>query len=203
MRSDDRLNKAQNLVYGCINRFLGIDVSDVPIEYVNDINFFRYLKDNSHLSPSYFEIEDVNLFYRMSCEITPGIYKYRERRVIIKIQHKNDSCLLLTELLHSKSITQAYASTEKWIKEGLPHYLARIICKKCKFRYENSTHKEFFPLWEYIHNKHGFDVLVTILYPLDIKFTIRTLQWIFKYDKEDILEVPFKEAQNLLFNQNT
>ncbi|HUX99977.1 MAG TPA: hypothetical protein VMV49_10525 [Candidatus Deferrimicrobium sp.] len=202
MNSNSKLNEIKNSIYKCTNQFLKIEVSDVPIEYVNDLEFFRYLKSNSHLSPEYFEIEDVNLFYRMSCEITPGIYKYREKKVIIKTENKFDSCLLLTELIHSKSITQFYQVTEKWIKEGLPHYIAKVICKKCKFSYRDSTHKEFFPLWEFIHKKHGFDVLITILYPIDIKFTKKTLKLIFNYNKEDILEITFEKAQDLLFNQN-
>lgn len=202
MNSNDKLISIQNSVYRCINHFLNIATSDVPIEYVTDLEFFRYLKTNSHLSPQYFEIEDINLFYRTSCEITPGIYKYRERRVIIKIKNKYDSCLLLAELLHSKSITQFHKDTENWIKEGLPHYLAKIICKKCKFQYKDSTHEQFYPLWEYIHEKYGFNVLKTILFPIDIKFTIRTLQWIFNYHKEDILKIPFEKAQELLYNQD-
>lgn len=138
--------------------------------------------------------ERVKRRYQLYCEIIPGFYKWNEKTVYIKNRERYNYSLLLTELLHAKSITQRKKYIEDWVREGLPHYLARLLCYKCNFEYKKTGYQIYFSFWEKIHKKYNLNVLKTILYTNDIKI----LKQILKYDKNDILEISFEKAKKLL-----
>lgn len=85
-----------------------------------------------------------------------------------------------------------------WIKEGLPHYLARILCEKCKIPYSESRHQQFFPIWKIIHEKYNLSVLTTIIYAKNIRITKNMLKNILNYEKDDILEISYQKAKELI-----
>lgn len=130
----------------------------------------------------------------------PGLYKRREKKIYIKKEKKRDFCLLLAELLHSISIMQHHNEIEDWINEGLIHYLTKILCKKCKIQYIQSEHHKYFEIWKKIHQKYGLEVLLTLLKSQDIRITKRLLNYMFNYEKDDILEISFEKSKNLLNN---
>ena len=69
MNPKSKLNLLQNSVYKCINHYFNMDVSDVPIVYVNEIDFYKYLKTNSDFPPIFFEkIKDIKQFYQFAVE---------------------------------------------------------------------------------------------------------------------------------------
>ena len=126
------------------------------------------------------------------------MFKWKEEKIYIKIVAKFDYSLLLAELLHSKSITKSKVWIRKWLSEGLIHYLAKILCKMCNINYIESGHSDYYITWEKIHKKYDLEVLKTIIFAEDIKITIGILKNIFKYEKDDILNLTFKEITELL-----
>lgn len=186
-------------VYRCINSILDLNVTDVPIKYVDPFHFYKKIKSNYPLpKPLYEDVGFVKEHYQLICEIIPGIYKWKERSVIIKNEHIGDFSLLLTELLHSKSITQNHKEIQDWLKEGIPHYLAKYLCMKCKIPYSKSEHSEYFQFWEKIHEKYGLDTIKTILYAEDIRISISIMKTILNYSKNDILSLSFEEVVTFL-----
>jgi len=107
LRSITKYNKNLQKIYECIETHLGINVKDVLIKYVDLIDFYKYIKSNYDLSLNSQEnpelIKDMYYFF---CKNIPGMYKRKEKSVIIKEEFINDYNLLLIELIHSKSITQ-------------------------------------------------------------------------------------------------
>jgi len=192
-------NLRNTFLYNCINYWLEIDVRDVPILYVNDTEYFLCIKKNFTITfDKKRNIDFLIELFRFVCEITPGLYKHDEKKIYIKFKEKNDLCLLLTELLHSKSITQYYKEIDEWIREGLPHYLAKLLCEKCKIQYIESSHSEYFDAWAFIYEKYGLSVLRNILFCSDIRITKGILKSIMNYDKDDILEISFQKAKELM-----
>ncbi len=203
MASNNLLNRGTTKVYNCIENYVNINVQDVPISYVDNLEFYRCIKDNFPLDPiRYNNIEKVKDLYRLYCEIIPGMYKWRERKIFIKEEKKYDFSLLLAELLHSKSITQGYKTIADWIKEGLPHYLEKILCQLCNITYTESEHKKYFIIWEQVHQKYNdLNVLYAIIFAENINITKSILKAIFNYNKEDILEITFEEKQKGFYIQ--
>ena len=178
---------------------MNIDVRDVPIIYVGDFEFYKYIKRNFSLEPERYEdVDQVKQRYRLYCELIPGLYKWKEKAVIIKKNRKSDISLLLVELLHSKSITQGKPYIEDWLREGLPHYLSKLICEKQSIPYAPSAHDIYFRMWKEIHERHGIQVLKKILYVDEIRLTLEILKKIFTYDKDDILEISFQNVKEFL-----
>ncbi len=184
------------IVYNCINLHLKINTRNIPLLYVNLHEFYLCLKSNIQVLVNNPQLlRELCLHY---CEIIPGLYKYREKTVFIKNSHKYDLCLLLTELLHAKSIFQHHKSTEDWIKEGLIHLVAKILCEKCNIEYIPSGHSHFFVIWEHIYREHDLNLLRNIIFAEDIRITKSFLKNLFNYHKDNILEISFEEAKNLL-----
>jgi hypothetical protein len=70
---------------------LKIKTDDVPIFYLNSLEYYKCIKSNSTLPNSYFEnIEFVKQLYINACEITPGMYKYKEKKIVIKSENNKD-----------------------------------------------------------------------------------------------------------------
>ena len=146
----------------------------------------------------YHDIEQIKRRYHLYCEIIPGLYKWKDKIIYIKKKERFDLSLLLTELIHAKSITQGKKYIEDQIKEGLPHYLAKLLCVKCSIPYKESAHRIYFQIWERIHKKFNLKVLVKILFTNNIAISIEILKNIFNNEKKDILEIPFEKAMKLL-----
>jgi len=127
-----------------------------------------------------------------------GLYKWSEKQLYIKFTAKLDSSLLLAELLHSKSITQGNNRIRKWISEGLIHYITKILCYKCELQYNESGHSDYFIVWEKIHQSYDLDILTTIAFSQDIKISMVLLKNIFRYKKDDIMEIQFEKAKSML-----
>ncbi|MHA1491256.1 MAG: hypothetical protein ACTSRI_16600 [Promethearchaeota archaeon] len=106
--------------------------------------------------------------------------------------------LVLSELLHAKSITQGNKEIEDWIREGLPHYLAKMLCIKCGISYSESRHQQYFSLWEKLNEKYELYTLSTIIYAKDIRITRSFLKTIMNYLHDDILEISFQKAKELV-----
>ena len=126
--------------YNCIYRYLNLDVRDVPIQYLDIIMFYKCIKSNYNLFLS--NNDDLDLIkekYAYYSKIIQGLYKWKEKTIYIKETERNNQCLLLTELLHSKSITQGHSEIESWFCEGLPHYLSYLLCKECSIEYKPSA----------------------------------------------------------------
>jgi len=130
--------------------------------------------------------------------MVPGFYKWKEKKIFIKEAFKSDFSLLLVELLHSKSITQGNSYIKPWISEGLPHFLAKVLCNKCNIDYSDSGHQIYFSIWAQLYNLHGITKLRDILYVDDINVSIGKLKQIFRYNYNDILEISFEKAKDLL-----
>ena len=199
------MSKSSNLepqienVYGCIELHLKINVRDVPVLYLNEIEFLRCIKSNVNLSLDYIkDIEALKGFYIEFCKRIPGIYKWREKTVYIKAIERGDMSLLLSELLYAKSITQTHKEIKDWIREGLPHYLAKKLCLKCNIPYSESRHQQHFLLWEKINRKYDLYTLSSIIYAKDIRITIKFLKYIMNYQDDDILTIPYQKAKKLL-----
>jgi len=201
LNSNSILREELQKVYNCIKNYLQIDVSDVPIVYMNSYDYYRCIKTNVtsalqfHKKPEF-----LNELYMFYCECVSGLYKRREKRVVIKEESKNDSALLLVELLHAKSIIQNYKITEDWINEGLTHYIAKILCEKCKILYKESGHQKYFTIWEKIYQKYGLDLLKNIIFAEDIKITQKILKLLLNYKRNDVLELSFEKAKALLYS---
>ncbi|TFG03088.1 MAG: hypothetical protein EU529_16530 [Promethearchaeota archaeon] len=186
-------------VYNCIENHLKLNLRDVPISYLNEIEFLRCIKSNINLSLDVInDIEVIKEIYIEFCRRIPGLYKWRERTVYIKEREKADMSLLLSELLHAKSITQGYKQIEDWIREGLPHYLAKILCSKCDISYSKSKHQQYFSLWEKLNEKYDLYTLSTIIYARDIRLTKSILKNIMNYPNDDILEISFQKAKEIV-----
>ena len=66
-------------VYLCIEKILKINVRDVPISYLNEIEFLRIIQSNINLSLDVIEdIQVLKEFYVEFCKRIPGLYKWRE-----------------------------------------------------------------------------------------------------------------------------
>jgi len=196
---NDNLEK----VYQCIEYYLGINVRDVYIEYLNILDFYRCLKSNHNLPIDLYEhTEFVKDLFINFCSSIPGMYKKKERHVIIRDDSRDDYCLLLAELIHSKSITQYHQEIEPWIHEGLPHFLAKVLSEKCQISCKNikSEWEKFFVIWEliYIKNNYNFKILKDIIFTQHIKITKILLKRIFQYGKNDILTLPFEKAIEMI-----
>ncbi|MGV9172706.1 MAG: hypothetical protein ACOC35_09065, partial [Promethearchaeia archaeon] len=186
--NDTFFDRSKKRVIECIKKHLDLDVSDIPVMYVTNFEFYKCIKKNYKLrSESYEDIESVKERYRILCEIIPGMFKWKENKVYIKNEVESDFSLLLAELLHSKSITKGNASIRKWLSEGLVHYLEKILCKLCDIEYVESGHSDYFILREKVYDKYGLEVMKTIIFAEDIRITIRLLQHIFGYNDDDIL----------------
>jgi len=183
----------------CIKKWLDLDLAEVPILYVDNFEFYKVIKSNYMIEQEYYNnIESLKLRFRYLCEIIQGLYKWKEKSVYIKSNFKTDLSLLIAELLHAKSITQGHHFIKAWIREGLPHYLAKIISQKCNITYNESGYKIYFPIWELLLNKYNINVLKTIFFSDDLKVSIRILKSIFNYNKDDILELSYKRALEIL-----
>lgn len=202
MNSDTPIKEIKEKVLSCIKKCLNIDFRDVPIYYIENFNFYKIIKRNYIIEKElYNDIERVKERYKLLCEIIQGLYKWKEKRVIIKLQEKFNAGLLVVELLHSKSITQGHSYIKSWIREGLAHFLAEIICKKCNIEYSDSGYKHYYPLWQQIYERYGINVLKTILYAENLKISVDILKSGLNYHKEDVLELPFNKALKLLKEQ--
>ncbi len=191
--------QSKNRVLTCIREHLNLDVSDTPILYVNNYEFYKCIKDNYKLSSeSYQDIEFTKERYKFLCEIIPGLFKWKDEKIYIKNEAKFDFSLLLAEILHSKSITKGKISIRKWLSEGLIHYLEKVLCELCGIDYVESGHSDYFVIWEKIHKKFNLEVLKTIIFAEDIKITISILKHIFRSEDDDILEITFDEIKTLL-----
>jgi len=199
--SDATFTKSKEKVINCIKNNLNIDVSEVPISYMDNIDFYKVIKQNYKLSSeTYQNIELVKERYKLLCEIIPGLYKWKDEKVYIKNEAKFDFSLLLAELLHSKSITKRNTQIRKWFSEGLIHYLEKILCELCDIRYIESGHRDYFVIWEKIYNKYSLDVLKTIIFAEDLKISIGIMKHIFHYEKDDILKISLSKILTLLKN---
>ncbi len=197
--SDRFYSQNKDKVIRCIKQNLGLDVSDVPVLYVNNLDFYKCIKNNYRLSSeAYQDLVSVKERYRILCEIIPGMFKWNEEKVFIKIEAKYDFSLLLAELLHSKSVTKGKSTIRKWLSEGLIHYLEKILCELCGIEYIESGHKDYFDIWEKVHKKYNLEVLKTIIFAEDIRITRNLLVTIFKYTGDDILELPFDYIKELI-----
>ena len=191
--------KGREKVYNCIARSLRVDVRNVPIFYVSLNRFYHIIKANlkkKHLNNPYL-IEKLTLSY---LKIVPGLWKRDEQRVYIKETFSHDFCLLLSELLHSKSIIQQDNYAKEWIKEGLPHYIAKLLCEMCGIRYIKSEHSKYFQFWERIYRKTGLNFLRNILFAQRIEIAKALLKSFLGYEREDIFELSFEDARDLLSN---
>lgn len=175
-------------IYNCIQIYLNLDVRGVPIQYLDNFAFYKCIKSNYNLFLSH--NDDIDLIketYAYYCKIIPGLYKWKEETIYIKETERNDQCLLLTELLHSKSITQGHSEIESWLSEGLPHYLSYLLCKEYNIEYKTSAFIIYFPIWKYLHKKYGFNLISRIIYTKDLNLTISILKNILQYYNNDIL----------------
>ena len=86
----------------------------------------------------------------------------------------------------------------KWISEGLTHYLEKQLCNKCEIKYVESGHRDYFVIWEKIHKKYDLEVLKTMLFAQDIKISTEILKHVFRYEKDDILQMTFEDAKSRL-----
>lgn len=175
-------------IYTCIYRSLNLDVRNVPIQYLDIIAFYKCIKSNYNLFLSH--NDDLDLIkekYAYYCKIIQGLYKWKEKTIYIKETERNDQCLLLTELLHSKSMTQGHSEIESWLCEGLPHYLSYLLCKECSIEYKPSAFMIYFPIWKFLHKKYGFNLISRIIYTKDLNLSISILKNILQYDNDDIL----------------
>ena len=185
-------------VINCIKKYLSLDVSDVPVLYVNNFKFYKCIKQNYKLSSeSYQDVESIKERYKFLCVSIPGLYKWKDEKIYIKNEAKFDFSLLLAELLHSKSITKGKSQIRKWLSEGLIHYLEKILCENCNINYIESGHSDYFIIWEKIHKKYNIEVLKSILFAEHLLITIELLKQIFRYKKNDILNIPFDEIKQM------
>ncbi len=199
MKNSSDLPAQIEVVYLCIEKYLKINVRDVSISHLNEIEFLRCIKSNINLSLEFFEdIQTLKEFYIEFCKRIPGLYKWREEKIFIKEKEKADMSLVLSELLHAKSITQGNKEIEDWIREGLPHYLAKMLCMKCGIFYSESRHQQYFSFWEILNEKYGLYTLSTILYAKDIRITRSFLKTILNYPDDNILEITFQKAKELI-----
>lgn len=187
-------------VIDCICRCLDLVVDAVTINYIDLMRFYQCIKRN-------YPLEDEDIYkYREKCafrtKITPGLYKWEEREIYIKEYAKFDFSTLLVELIHSQSITQGNGYIQKWISEGIPHYLAMILCKHCDIEYiESLFYQDYFKIWRRFHKIYGFDILKRIVFTDNIIETRYILQHTFHYFKDDILEIGTKEAMGRIYLQ--
>lgn len=202
MTLNSYFNQYKEKVIECTQHYLDLDVRDVPTFYVDNIQFYKCIKNNYQLSSeSYNDMELIKERYKLLCEMIQGLYKWKEKKIYIKKEVKYDFSLLLAELLHSKSITQGKNWIRKWISEGLIHSLAKILCNKCDIMYIESGHSDYFVIWERIHERYNLEVLKTILFSQDLRISIEILKHIFRYEKDDILEITFKKAKTMIKNK--
>ena len=198
MSSDIYFIKLREKIIKCIDQMLGINARDVQVNYIDTFDFYKKIKSNYELGPEmYSDLENVKERYKFFCEIIPGLYKWKEKTVFIKIEEKYNFGLLLVELLHAKSVTQGHSYIKSWIREGLPHFLAKILSVKCEIHYEEKGYQIYFPLWYKIHKKFDLNILKTILFSENLKISVNILKSIFRYDKNYILELPYKKAKEL------
>ena len=199
MSSESFDKEIREKALNCIKKWLDLDLAEVPVLYVKNFEFYKVIKANYMIEQeNYNNIESLKLRFRYLCEIIQGLYKWKEKTIYIKKEFKADLSLLIAELLHAKSITQGHHFIKAWIREGLPHYLAKIVCQECNITYNESGYKIYFPLWEFLLNKYNFDALKTIIYTDNLKVSIKILRYMFNYDKDDILELSYKEAMDLI-----
>ena len=72
-----------------IKSFLNIEVSNVPIHYIENLEFYKCIKRNFPLeSEKYDNIERVKDVYRYYSKIIPGLYKWNEKAVFIKKEER-------------------------------------------------------------------------------------------------------------------
>ena len=191
----------QNLekVYRCIKYYLGIEVRDVPLKYLDLKKFYLCIRSNTVLDQELYEIPNfVKSYFINQCEIIPGLYKKKEKKVVIKEGNENDYSLILSELIHSKSITQYYKDIENWMCEGLPHFIARILSIKCNIPWSPSEWEKFFNFWNEIYQKYNLRTLKRLIYSQDIQITKKLMKIILNYKKDDILTLPFDIVKNYL-----
>lgn len=190
----------KEIVYRCIETYLNLNVRNVPIDYLNFHDFVFCIKKNFPLLKRVYESpEAIRRLFQDTCDIIKGLYKKRERRIKIKFEYIDDYYTLLSELIHSQSITQYHKEIELWISEGITHYLAKILSEKCNIEYTGTGYERFFVVWKRIHHKHQdsiIDIFKSILFPFDIQITIRLLQEILPYEEDDILTITFEEIKN-------
>ncbi len=193
-------NVQRENVLKCIHQHLGLDARNVEVAYVDDFEFYKLIKSNHKIdSVHYKNLEDVKERYRLICNATLGFNKWKERRVVIKINQKFNFGLLLVELLHAKSITQRKTFIKPWIREGLTHFIARVLCFKCDIEHEENTlYRLYFPLWERIYDEVGLNKLRQVLFVENIQESIKTLKQVFNYTDDDILEIPYGKAISLM-----
>lgn len=172
---------------------------DVPIQYLNIIAFYKCIKNNYNLFLSHnVDLDLIKEKYAYYCKIIQGLYKWKEKSIYIKETEKKDQCLLLTELLHSKSITQGHSEIESWLCEGLPHYLSYLLCKECGIEYKPSAFTIYFPIWKFLHKKHGFNLISRLIYTKDLNLSISILKNILQYDNDDILTLSAESIEKHL-----
>ena len=199
MTSNSSYNQYKEKIINCIQRHLGLNVRDVPVLYVDLVDFYKCIKSNYQLSSEFYDdIEGVKDRYKFLCEVISGLYKWKDKKIYIKNKSKFDLSLLLAELLHSKSFTQDKSWIRKWISEGLTHYLTKILCNECDIKYIESGHRDYFVIWEKIHEKYDLEVLKTILFAQNMKISVQILKHIFRYEKDDILQMTFENARSRL-----
>lgn len=200
MISDD-YKIAKILICNCIKKNFNINVDMISVFHLCDEEFLDVIKNN--IEKKIFGEHD-NREYQLSVIRhflqTPGLYKCSENAVFIKENEKDDLSLLLAELIHSKSITRSKKYIEDWIREGIPHYLAKVLCEICKVEYSGSGHEEFFVIWERIHHiKGSIEELLKINFAPYIQMTRARLEILFRYEENiDILTIPFKKAKTLV-----
>jgi len=192
---------AKNLICNCIKKNFNINVDMISVFHLCDEEFLEIIKSN--IEKKVFGEYD-NREYQISVTKhflqTPGLYKCSENAVLIKKNEKDDLSLLLAELIHSKSITRSKRYVEDWVREGIPHYLAKVLCEICGIEYSGSAHEEFFVIWERVHRiKGSIEDLLKINFAPYIQMARARLKILFRFeDSVDILTIPFKKAKTLV-----
>lgn len=192
---------AKNLICNCVKKNLNVNVDMISVFHLCDEEFLKIIKSNieKKIFGEYdiieYQISVIKHFFQ-----TPGLYKCSENAVFIKNNEKDDLSLLLAELIHSKSITRSKRYVEDWIREGIPHYIAKVLCEICEIEYSGSAHEEFFVIWERVHRiKGSIEDLLKINFAPYIKISRARLEILFRYEESvDILTIPFKKAKTLV-----
>jgi len=190
------LKNLQERVFLCIETHLqtNLNIRNVTISYIGDLSFYHAIETNFPGAT-----ETLILLYS---ENDQGIYKHNEHVVLIKTSEMFNPDVLMVELLHSRAVFQGKKYIQDWIKEGVPHYLAYMLCRICGFEYQLSLSEiNYFNFWHKIYRTHyeqGLSLLESILYPTIFYQSIITMKNVLHYPKDDVLELEFEEAQRQL-----
>ncbi len=91
MKVDYFFKEIKEKALTCIERWLDIDVRNVPILYFDNFDFYKIIKNNYTIEKElYDDVERIKERYKLLCESIHGLYKWKEKKLLLKCK-KNET----------------------------------------------------------------------------------------------------------------